>query len=108
GKVQYAMTAAQKAVLDALDDGESWTDSFTYAIRLGNGTLSWATATIVFNGANDAPVLMDPVDISIADTAAPDDFGNVTGNLVGTDVDGEALTYGLTGATADNSIPGFD
>ncbi len=30
-------------------------DTFTYAIRLSNGTLSWATATVEIAGRNDAP-----------------------------------------------------
>ena len=32
-------------------------NSFIYAIRLASGTLSWATATIQFAGANDASVV---------------------------------------------------
>jgi len=44
GKVGYdasTLTAECKAQLQALNAGETLTDSFTYAIRLGNGTLSW-------------------------------------------------------------------
>ena len=33
------------------------TDSFVYAIRMGNGTLSWTTVTVQVTGSNDAPVL---------------------------------------------------
>ena len=60
GKVGYdtgSMSVAAKASLQALAVGESWTDSFTYAIRLGNGTLSWATSTVVFTGSNDGPTI---------------------------------------------------
>ncbi|WP_077523660.1 S-layer family protein [Metapseudomonas resinovorans] len=41
----------------SLGAGELLTDSFTYAIRMGNGTLSWATATVQLEGVNDAAVL---------------------------------------------------
>ncbi|MHC2273867.1 hypothetical protein ACVME8_000478 [Bradyrhizobium diazoefficiens] len=60
GKVGYdanTLTAAFRGQLDALQSGQFLTDTFTYAIRLGNGTLSWATATVQFAGANDAAVL---------------------------------------------------
>ncbi|MBW7965117.1 VCBS domain-containing protein, partial [Bradyrhizobium sp. BR 10261] len=40
--------------LQALAAGQTLTDTFTYAIQLGNGTLSWATVTLQFNGANDS------------------------------------------------------
>ncbi|WP_223541633.1 beta strand repeat-containing protein [Pseudomonas sp. BF-RE-26] len=56
GKVGYdaaTFTTAFKAQLQALATGEILTDSFTYAMRLGNGTLSWATATVQFSGEND-------------------------------------------------------
>jgi large repetitive protein len=52
GKVKYDARA-----LDWLADGQTATDYFTYAIRLGNGTLSWATVKITLTGTNDAPVL---------------------------------------------------
>jgi VCBS repeat-containing protein len=65
GKVAYdaaTLDAAFKASLQALGVGETITDSFTYAIRMSNGTLSWTTATIVYSGTNDGP------DISLAGT----------------------------------------
>lgn len=56
GKVGYdtaSFSAAVKASLQALAVGETLTDTFTYAIRLGNGTLSWATVSVAFAGTND-------------------------------------------------------
>ncbi|MGY4291831.1 VCBS repeat-containing protein [Bradyrhizobium sp. LM2.7] len=41
------------AQLQALAVGNTLTDTFTYAIQLGNGTLSWATVVLQFSGAND-------------------------------------------------------
>ena len=49
GKVGYdasCLSTAFKAQIDALGEGDKLTDTFTYSIRLGNGTLSWATATV--------------------------------------------------------------
>ena len=47
-----------EAQIQALNVGSTpLTDSFTYAIQLGNGTLSWATAYIQFTGVNDAAVI---------------------------------------------------
>ncbi len=49
GKVGYdatTLTDIFKQDLQALNVGQYLTDSFTYSIRLANGTLSWATATV--------------------------------------------------------------
>src|SRR6185369_224928 len=57
GKVGYdatTLTVAFKTQLAALHAGQFLTDTFTYAIRLANGTLSWATATVQLAGAEDA------------------------------------------------------
>src|SRR5436190_2933560 len=53
GKVGYDASTLDptfRAQLQCLAVGEDATDSFTYAIRLGNGTLSWATAVVDFKG----------------------------------------------------------
>lgn len=58
GKVGYdasTLSASFKTQLQSLSNGEDATDSFTYAIRLGNGALSWATATVHLGGTNDGP-----------------------------------------------------
>jgi VCBS repeat-containing protein len=69
GKVGYdasTLSASFRASLQALAVGQTLTDSFTYAIRMSNGTLSWGTATVIYTGTNDGP------DISVAtgDSAA--------------------------------------
>ncbi|MBZ9775642.1 VCBS domain-containing protein, partial [Mesorhizobium sp. CO1-1-8] len=56
GTIHYD-TATIDGKIQALGAGEVLTDKVTYAIQLGNGTLSWATATIQFNGTNDKPVI---------------------------------------------------
>jgi VCBS repeat-containing protein len=74
GKVGYdpsTWTAAFKAQLDALGPGQYLTDTFIYAIRMSNGTLSWATATVQIAGKNDAPVIdLDDNNSSGAATSA--------------------------------------
>jgi len=64
GKVGYdaaTLSAAFQDQLQHLSPGQFLTDTFTYAIRLGNGTLSWATATVQIAGVNDAPVVTGAV-----------------------------------------------
>ena len=73
------------AQLQALGAGETLIDYFTYAIRLGNGTLSWATAAVKFGGVNDAPVAVADVNAVKEDTAPNPVSGNVLTN--DTDVD---------------------
>lgn len=84
GKVGYDASAlsAQIATLSA---GEFFTDSFIYAIRLGNGTLSWATATVRIAGYNDGPVAAADTNTVKEDTAPNPVSGNVLAN--DTDVD---------------------
>src|ERR1043166_5287875 len=59
GKIAYDTSTLGD--LDHLAAGAHLTDIFTYAIKLGNGTLSWATVTIDIVGSNDAPVVSGPV-----------------------------------------------
>ena len=57
GKVAYTYTEALHVELQSLAEGESVMDTFVYTLRLGNGTLSLATATVKISGINDAPEL---------------------------------------------------
>ncbi|HEX8241730.1 MAG TPA: Ig-like domain-containing protein [Allosphingosinicella sp.] len=75
----------------ALDDGESVQDSFTYTVS--DGSLSdTGTLTITIAGKNDAPVAND-------DTASTGEDGSVAGNVLAndTDVDVEPLTVATPG-----------
>ncbi|WP_277594525.1 VCBS domain-containing protein [Pseudomonas chlororaphis] len=95
GKVGYdaaTLSTAFKAQLQALATGASLTDSFTYAIRLGNGTLSWATAQVQFAGANDSVTMSlgtqaGTVTEDAATTASPTDLHSATGTIAFSDVD---------------------
>src|SRR5689334_15876393 len=60
GKVGYdaaTLSASFRSQLQSLSAGQFLSDSFTYAIRMSNGTLSWTTATVQIGGANDAVVV---------------------------------------------------
>ncbi|MFL8992093.1 VCBS domain-containing protein, partial [Pseudomonas azerbaijanorientalis] len=95
GKVGYdaaTFTTAFKAQLQALAVGEVLTDSFTYAMRLGNGTLSWATATVQFSGMNDGVTVNLETQAGMvtedADTtASATDSLTASGTIVFNDVD---------------------
>ena len=113
GKVAYdvnTLNAGFKNSVQALNDGQSICDSFTYAIRLANGTLSWATATIVFAGSNDGPQLTASVtSATVTDTAGDDTFSPISGHLTAIDPDnGDTATYSIDGQVADNSRAGFN
>ena len=109
----YTYTANSAA--QALDDGESVQDSFSYTASDGTASDS-ATLTITVHGANDAPVAND-------DSASTNEnnIAGVSGNVLAndTDADGDALTvaapgtyvgtYGTLEIAADGSytyIPG--
>ena len=85
--------------LDSLAAGETAIDHFTYAIRLSNGTLSWATVTVTLTGTNDAPVAGD-------DTGSGNEDTLISGNVATNDSDvdnGAVLTYAVGGTIP----PGF-
>ncbi len=79
GKVSYTMTAASKAHFQSLAAGEIGTDTFTYAIRMGNGTLSWATASVQIAGVNDVPTVT-----GFSSGALTEDVAVMLGNLTST------------------------
>ena len=78
-------------VFDALNDGETATDSFTYTVDDGNGGTDTATVTITVNGATD-----NSAPIAVNDTLTVDEGVMVSVNgLLDNDVDpdpGDTLT----------------
>src|SRR3972149_5935691 len=106
GKVAYdanTLDSGFKASLQTLAAGAFATDSFTYAIRLANGALSWGTATVQIAGTNDGPVITSGAqsgavqeDVTLA----------VSGQVSATDVDnGDHLHYAvLNGAGSYGSL----
>ncbi|TGQ80024.1 adhesin [Mesorhizobium sp. M8A.F.Ca.ET.207.01.1.1] len=100
GRVGYdpsTLSVAFRAQLQSLNAGQYLTDTFIYSIRLGNGTLSWATATVQFAGTNDAAVISGVVTGSVIEAGG---VGNgvpgtptATGTLTDTDVDNTPNTF---------------
>jgi len=70
------------------------TDSFTYTVSDGNGGTTTGTVSVNVAAVNDAPTTSGGV-ANIAED------GSVTGQLVASDVDGDAITFGL----AQNGAP---
>ncbi|MGF6487017.1 VCBS domain-containing protein [Pseudomonas frederiksbergensis] len=95
GKVGYdaaTLSTAFKAQLQSLAGGGTLTDTFTYAIRLGNGTLSWATAQVQFAGMNDSVTMSIGVQAGTVTedattTPSPTDSLSATGTIAFSDVD---------------------
>jgi VCBS repeat-containing protein len=53
GKVEFDLSNELPGGVNSLGAGDQFTDTFIYAIRLGNGTLSWAHVHITIDGVND-------------------------------------------------------
>ncbi|MBS1191150.1 MAG: Type secretory pathway [Rhodocyclaceae bacterium] len=51
GKIEFKF--AEGFDINSLKEGEAYSDSFNYAIQLGNGTISYATVRINVTGQND-------------------------------------------------------
>ena len=98
GAYSYAKNAA---AIEGLDDNETPSDSFTVTVSDGDGPPVTQTYTVNLSGADDAPTLAAVAAGSIAEvsqSSSTTDSG-LTGTLVGADVDGETLTYGIHGGT---------
>ncbi len=105
GRVAYdagSINGQTAADLTELALGDTLTDTFIYAIRMANGTLSWAKASVMLTGVNDTPTV---IGVSVA---AIEDNGAVTGSFVGDDVDSDddinTLTYTIVGAPANGTL----
>ena len=101
GKVSYTVTPELRDQLLPLSAHESLTDTFTYAIQMGNGVLSWATATVEIAGVNDSPVLSEPIAL-LADAEANHEYMIFEKDLLAGffDPDGDQLS--VTDLTATN------
>ncbi|PYE85979.1 ExeM/NucH family extracellular endonuclease [Pseudoroseicyclus aestuarii] len=82
-------------LFDALAEGETATDSFTYTVSDGRGGISTARVEVTITGTNDAPVLTGPATASFEENAS----GPIA-SFDATDAEGDALTYNLAGADA--------
>ncbi|MDX8355765.1 tandem-95 repeat protein [Cognatiyoonia sp. IB215182] len=92
GTISYDPTSA--AAVQALTDGQTLTDTFTYTVEDGNGGESTATVSIIVHGTNDAPVLA----IALPNQSSAEDEAvsfALPANAF-TDVEGDALTLNAT------------
>jgi VCBS repeat-containing protein len=100
GQISYdagTLDAGFAASLQSLAAGEVASDSFTYAIRLGNGTLSWATATVQIAGVNDKAAIGGDA----AGEVTEDTTLTASGTLTVTDADhGQSHAQTATGAAS--------
>ncbi|MBR1256903.1 VCBS domain-containing protein [Bradyrhizobium sp. AUGA SZCCT0240] len=95
---------ANAAAINALHTG-SYVDTFTVQTSDANGATGTAVLTVDVIGANDAPTLAAVNAGTLTDTAANDSFGNLTGALVGADLDsGETASLHYAALDAANSV----
>ena len=93
GKIGYdasTLTAAFRGSLQSLATGQDATDSFIYAIRLGNGALSWATAVVHFRGTDDGPAITisgSTPTASITEGSGPGGVEQAGGSILFSDTD---------------------
>jgi VCBS repeat-containing protein len=71
---------------DYLAAGETATDTFNYSIRLGDGTISTATVTILIKGIND-PAQITPTAVTFVEGDSAEDLSG-SGTIAVYDVDG--------------------
>ena len=86
GSYSFAIAAAAQA----LDDGESAVETFTYEVTDGDVTTT-ETITVTIQGSNDGPVAAAEA------ISGGEDAGTLTGNLEATDIEGDDLTFSLQG-----------
>jgi VCBS repeat-containing protein len=86
----YSYDPTGVAVLQAMIEGDSVMDSFTYTLADGHGGSATATVTVEVAGRNDVPVVANQV-FNVAENS-PDN--TVVGTVNATDADsGDVLTY---------------
>lgn len=74
-----------------LDDGESRDIFITYTVSDGNGGTDEGRLDLTINGINDAPTLLPTITRNISEN------NTQIGFLGGSDVDGDVLTWSITG-----------
>jgi VCBS repeat-containing protein len=89
GKVEFKLgpPTGEGSAINALGVNETINDSFLYAIRLGNGTLSWATVNIRIQGQDDQATG------TVALSGEVKEGGTISAATALTDVDGGISGY---------------
>jgi VCBS repeat-containing protein len=96
----YTYTKNASAI-EALDDGESGTDTFTFTVSDGDGANVIKPFKVTVTGANDKPVHGNITNGTIVenDQASTTTDNNLSGTFSASDVDVETLTFGISGGT---------
>ncbi|MEL6464398.1 MAG: ExeM/NucH family extracellular endonuclease [Pseudomonadota bacterium] len=68
--------------------------TFDYTVEDGEGGAGTGTVTVTIEGANDAPVLVVPGTVTVEENTL------AVAQAAATDVDGDTITFGLSGADA--------
>jgi VCBS repeat-containing protein len=100
GSYTYDPTAA--AALNALAEGETASDSFSYTIGDGQGGLATAAVFITVLGVNDAPTAASDAYFTDEDSSLEVQASGVLGN--DTDPDGDPLSAVLVDGPANGSL----
>lgn len=87
--------------IEALDAGQTLTDTFTYTIDDGNGETDTATATVFVAGVNDAPNLGNTTAFTVAEGTL--NVANFNA-LDDSDSEGSGLSYALIGIVDDDQL----
>jgi len=78
--------------------GESRDVSFTYEVDDGQGGTDQASVTVTVTGENDGPIA------GTTHTAVFEDTASVSGQLFGSDTDGDDLSFSLIAAPAEGAV----
>ena len=102
GSYAYTLDNTNPAV-NALNDGQTLTDAFTYQISDGHGGTSSAALTVTIHGTTDTPVNTPPTAVADAASIKEDTLLNpVTGNVLANDQDADGDTLTVTNAGTFN------
>ena len=90
------------SLVNALNEGESIVDTFTYTVKDANGALATSTLNITVQGSNDAPVISGALSGTATEAGNLDDGTVVaavqaSGVLIATDADNNAATWSIQG-----------
>ncbi|WP_298190822.1 retention module-containing protein, partial [uncultured Pseudomonas sp.] len=119
GSYSYALNNGNAAV-NALNDGQSLTDSFTYTLTDGDGSSTTATLVITINGRTDGPPRVDIPDTDGAanatDSTLPETAGATAGSfsvsaeagIASISVGGTILTLAQLNDLAANPVPAIN
>ena len=96
----YSYVIKNDAV-QALAEGSTLTETYTYTVVDGNGGFGTADLKITINGANDAPVIDESESVLAGSVTEDTEDGTLTvsGSITASDPDtGDTLTYSALGA----------